>query len=251
MICGMCGTCNPDDATSCLRCGSLALSSLPSTPLALPGVAAAPARPLHGLAVTLTILLSLDAALSLAELANPSILPRRHTLTRTPISAEIALGMLALVVAQIVLFLAWFYRARINAGQSTWPQRHAPGWAVGSWFVPVIFLWYPYQIMADIWRAGRPPDRRQGPASAVLPGLWWAFWLLAWFTGFRHATTQFGAMHVSNYQIAFGGTVPSAAFAAVAAIALVAIIQKVTAAQRPDTHRSWLRIYLPLWSSCQ
>ena len=97
-------------------------------------------------------------------------------------------GMLFAVVmlTTIILFLNWLYRARKNAGMTTWRQRWSPAWTIWAWFLPPVLLWFPYQIMADIWRAGRRPDRRQGAASAALPGVWWALWILAWVTSFQH-----------------------------------------------------------------
>jgi Domain of unknown function (DUF4328) len=76
------------------------------------------------------------------------------------------------VIVAMVMFLVWFYRARVNAEGQGWPQRLSPGWAIGAWFAPVVFLWFPFQIMVDIWRAGLPEQARTN--SAILPGIWWA-----------------------------------------------------------------------------
>ena len=78
----------------------------------------------------------------------------------------------------MVMFVVWFYRARVNAEGHGWPQRRSPGWAIAAWFVPVVNLWFPFQIMADIWRAGLPGPQRAN--RAILPGIWWAC-LLAFF----------------------------------------------------------------------
>jgi hypothetical protein len=141
---------------------------------------------------------------------------------------------LLLVVATVVVFLIWFYLARKNAGLSGWRQRRAPGWAIGSWFLPPVFFWFPYQIMADIWRAGRPPELRGGIRNAALPALWWTSWTLAWVTSFQHTTsTTHGPGGVfstsSSYNLNFGGTWFSSIFAAGAAILLVLIIRQVSA----------------------
>lgn len=139
------------------------------------------------------------------------------------------LAVAALILATVVLFLNWFYRARTNASLSAWPQRWSPGWAIGSWFLRPVLLWFPYQIMTDIWRAGRPPGPRDRPPNAVLPGLWWASWTLAWLTAFQHTTRTTASGTSSSYALNFGGTSPSAAFVAAAAIMLIVIIRKVSA----------------------
>jgi hypothetical protein len=114
---------------------------------------------LRGLAGPLVIILTVDAALWLGGIALP-------VLTNV--------GNDAFFVA-VVPFLVWFYRARVNADGHGWPQRRSPAWAVAGWIIPVVNFWFPFQIMADIWRAGLPAEARAKPAT--LPQLWWACWL--------------------------------------------------------------------------
>ncbi|WP_104814579.1 DUF4328 domain-containing protein [Kitasatospora sp. MMS16-BH015] len=89
-------------------------------------------------------------------------------------------GLLLLVaVPTAVAFLVWLWRARANAeligGRET--QRRSRLWVVGSWIAPVINLWYPYQVVVDIWRARVP--RRQ--VSLALVNGWWACFVLGGF----------------------------------------------------------------------
>lgn len=67
-----------------------------------------------------------------------------------------ALSLLPLVGA-VVTWVIWQYRvAKRVSGQT----RRSPGWHAGSWFIPVVSLWYPYQNISDLWRATgshRPP----------------------------------------------------------------------------------------------
>jgi hypothetical protein len=102
------------------------------------------------------IVLTVDAAASLCAIALPVL--------------DVPAGFGSCVA--LVMFMVWLYRARINADGRGWPQRESPGWAIGAWFVPVVNLWLPFQIMADIWRAGLPPEERAN--RAILPGIWWA-----------------------------------------------------------------------------
>jgi len=64
-----------------------------------------------------------------------------------------------------ILFAVWFYRARINAERHGYRQRHARGWAFWGWIVPIVNLWFPFQIMGDIWRAGLPAEQRRETAG--------------------------------------------------------------------------------------
>jgi hypothetical protein len=111
-------------------------------------------RNLRGLAQALVVLLSVSAISSTLAIGDRSL-------------ASVA--NLAFVPL-MVLFLVWFCRARLNAAWPDWPQRRTPGWAVGAWFAPVVFLWFPYQIRADIWRGGLAV-RQPGEEGSVVIGL--------------------------------------------------------------------------------
>jgi hypothetical protein len=87
--------------------------------------------------------------------------------------AKIAAALL--FVPLIPVFLVWFYRARKNADGRGQTQLWGPGWSIGAWFTPFVNYVFPFQIMADIWRANLPGQRRQ--QTAWLLGAWWACWI--------------------------------------------------------------------------
>lgn len=72
-----------------------------------------------------------------------------------------------LALAAGVTWLIWQFRVAKHVGGRT---RRSPGWHAGSWFVPVINLWYPYQNIADLWRA---VGSRRPPWQIV----WWVLWI--------------------------------------------------------------------------
>ena len=51
---------------------------------------------------------------------------------------------------------------------------HGTAWTWLGWWVPIVFLWVPYQVVRDIRGAVVPERERR-----VALGLWWPFWLLA------------------------------------------------------------------------
>jgi Domain of unknown function (DUF4328) len=137
-------------------------ASLAGNEVSAGGLTTTAARPvrsrrysLRGLAAGLEIVLIVDAASWLGAIALPWL--------GNP-------GSFGALVA-VVMFVVWFYRARINADGHGWPQRRSPGLAIWAWFAPVINLYIPFQIMADIWRAGLPAEARSSPAK--LAGTWW------------------------------------------------------------------------------
>ena len=73
-----------------------------------------------------------------------------------------------LLITTGVLWVIWQYRV---AKQVTGQTRRSPGWHAGSWFVPIISLWFPYQNISDLWRA----VGRTRPSWQIV---WWLLWVV-------------------------------------------------------------------------
>jgi hypothetical protein len=86
---------------------------------------------------------------------------------------DLALTMLdlLLLVATMVCWCLWQHRLARSLPPGE--LRRSPGMHAGSWFIPVVCLWFPLQNMRDLWDACRPARGR-----AVL-GWWWAFWIVS------------------------------------------------------------------------
>ncbi len=96
---------------------------------------------------------------------------------------QTGVGLVVVVayVFSIVLFIRWFHRAYSNLPALGTSLRFRPGWAIGGWFVPIMWYWRPKQIANDIWRGSNPSERSlQFPSSDVvgLIGVWWAAWII-------------------------------------------------------------------------
>ena len=96
-----------------------------------------------------------------------------------PISVIIGL----LTIAAVVVACVWQHRAASAARSLGLRSTHSPGWGVGSWFVPVVNLWMPYQAIRDCLPAGHP-DR-----PLVLR--WWLLLMGAWTTALVAEITIF------------------------------------------------------------
>lgn len=95
-----------------------------------------------------------------------------------------ALVVFAVYVASIVLFIRWFQRAYSNLPALRSELRFKRGWAIGGWFVPILWFWRPKQIANDIWRGTDPSPRSlQMTKTQVAPllGFWWAAWIISGF----------------------------------------------------------------------
>lgn len=78
-----------------------------------------------------------------------------------------SIGTSVALLATGVLWVIWQYRAAKHVLGQT---RRSPGWHAGSWFIPVVSLWFPFQNISDLWRA----------AGRARPGwqiLWWLLWI--------------------------------------------------------------------------
>lgn len=146
-----------------------------------------PPRDLSGWAWGVYVSLGLMAILGLARLL--SALGLRSTVTGggdlvgsyDTYSRWAGFESLLLLIAAGV-FIAWFFQAYKNLRRlGVQNPRFGNGWAIGSWFVPILSLWRPKQIANDIWRGSeRGADVHAGWKSVPVPALvhwWWGLFL--------------------------------------------------------------------------
>jgi Domain of unknown function (DUF4328) len=96
-----------------------------------------------------------------------------------PIQVVVGLLQSGLGIVTGIAFLKWIYRAYKNIkGFGAEGLRFSPGWAVGYYFIPILSLIRPVQVMNEIWRASDDPGNwRQKPGSWLIAG-WWTLFLL-------------------------------------------------------------------------
>lgn len=111
----------------------------------------------------------------------------------------IAIIYFAVFIISGIIILKWIYRANYNARQlGAKDMKFTPGWSVGWYFIPVFWLWKPYQAMKEIWKASyNPIDRGNTEVSAILPW-WWFFWLINNFLGQAVMRMSAGAVEISE-----------------------------------------------------
>jgi hypothetical protein len=95
-------------------------------------------------------------------------------------------GYLITSILSSVLFLQWFRRAYHNLHKAGAKNLiTTEGWAVGSWFVPILNLIRPYEIMREIWIGTQQmytPNKFERSAIASSTGLvngWWTTFLFS------------------------------------------------------------------------
>jgi hypothetical protein len=89
-------------------------------------------------------------------------------------------------VLAVVAFLAWVHRAYRNLPALGNPAPSTtPGWAVGFYLMPLLNLFMPCVVMAEIWRYSDPSQAGAvRKSNSPLVGWWWAVLVaseIAWF----------------------------------------------------------------------
>ena len=91
----------------------------------------------------------------------------------------IAVLMVIIFVVHFVTFIMWFRRAYFNLHLRVRNLEHSEGWAAGSWFVPFVNLYMPYQIMRELYletyallggKKGQYPENY----TTAYVGWWWS-----------------------------------------------------------------------------
>jgi hypothetical protein len=86
-------------------------------------------------------------------------------------------------IISTVTFIQWFRRAYFNLHLKVNNLSHTEGWAAGSWFVPIISLYRPYQIMKELYQETKGLLTRKGlivseEYSTSYLGWWWTLWII-------------------------------------------------------------------------
>jgi hypothetical protein len=111
-----------------------------------------------------------------------------------------AVVLLVDFVVCVITFLMWLHRAYDNLpALGVTDRRWSPGWAVGWWFIPIMSLFRPYQLVKEVWQASAPTA---SPAwrNQALPDFfrwWWGLLLLYLIVG----------VFLERFARAAGGTV--------------------------------------------
>jgi hypothetical protein len=173
-----------------------------------------------------------------------SLLEDPTSVSQAQIDATNALALagyrvyLAAQIVTVVTFLLWLFVARTNAERIV-PIRHRlnKAWLILGWGFPILNLWYPKQIVDDIWRTselGGLPAESYDLDRARRPPLVWAWWI-AWLlltVGGRFALPRF--YPGEDLESARGATMMDlvlVGFTMVAAALAAMVVMRITAFQ--------------------
>jgi len=142
-----------------------------------------------------------------------------------------------LFVAVGVVFLMWVYRANKNLrALSGTTLRFTPGWSVAWFFIPILCVVRPYQVVKEIWLVSH---RRREPLligqaatgeGAGLVGLWWASFLLSTVVGQVVSRLSYDVVDVQTHLTALAGDAVTSAVDAVGYVVTLVLVVRLTAA---------------------
>lgn len=146
----------------------------------------------------------------------------------TPIDFFALPWLLAQLAAWIVTAL-WLTQARDNAEALQPTARHARSkvWAWLGWFVPIVNLWFPRQIVRDV-RVATVADKRK---YSTVVGWWWAMWLLY---GFSTRIAAFIPMSMRPGQLGGAGLAEWEIISAVLAVVALVMWARIVLEVRKD-----------------
>lgn len=127
-----------------------------------------------------------------------------------------------------IIFLFWIYRASNNTHALN-PEvniEFTPGWMVGSYFLPIVNLYWPYKSMKELWRI----NTKNSNDSIIM--IWWITFLLLNLT----APISSVIAQSANYQLTIHENIfidnLSNIFGIISALLAIKIIIKIHAAQK-------------------
>lgn len=96
----------------------------------------------------------------------------------------IAILFLIVYVISAITFIQWFRRAYYNLHILVKGLLNTEGWAAGAWFVPIVSLFKPYQIMTEMSQKSKELISKNNSTSESINtssstiGFWWALWII-------------------------------------------------------------------------
>jgi hypothetical protein len=95
----------------------------------------------------------------------------------------ISLIRAAFFIASTVTFIMWFRRSYYNQEIKFGNMNSSNGWTAGAWFIPIMNLFKPYQLMKELYfNAEFFVDKHKlletKAGRIVILGWWWALWIV-------------------------------------------------------------------------
>jgi hypothetical protein len=97
------------------------------------------------------------------------------------------LGILACIgtiIATLVMFIIWFYKAYSTLYQKTPDLKYKKRWAVLSWIIPVVNFYLPYLLLKDMYSNIAILTNNSAATESLKKltavNIWWGLYILGW-----------------------------------------------------------------------
>ncbi|MBG0831586.1 DUF4328 domain-containing protein [Planomonospora sp. ID67723] len=220
-----------------------------------------PVRPIRGLAITVVVLLGVTTLVDLAALVITvdrvfllsALIEAPDTVDMVAVDCNdflylaSAIPMTATFFTTAVVFMIWLFRARANAqALMVLPHRRHAAWIVFGWGFPIVHLWYPRQIVDDIWitsKLGSAGFTTLGHLTldtvrrSPLVLAWWLSWLVSMVAS-AFAYSLADGEDLPSYLLTAKIEVFFAAPSAICAALAATVVWKITAFQERSVFAS-------------
>ncbi|HKP78094.1 MAG TPA: DUF4328 domain-containing protein [Phenylobacterium sp.] len=161
-------------------------------------------------------------------------LPSDTALTSDIPLAIVGLAQVAVFLVTGFLVLKWIYRVSRNAHSAVRGLKVTPPWAVGWYFVPVAFLWKPFEAMRETWQASTDPTAWPGVPVPAMLRWWWGLFLASNFTGQLSFRIALRAGTLGGMAVASGFDLASALISVPLDLIFIRIVRELTNKQVLD-----------------
>jgi Domain of unknown function (DUF4328) len=141
----------------------------------------------------------------------------------------VGLAQTGAYLACAVVFIRWFHGAYKNLDAvAPGARERGTGWAIGGWFVPILNLWRPKEIVNEIWRGSGPREDRDARPPAFLM-VWWLAYLVSGWLGQAAFRTALKGDTLDEMRTADYVYIASDGFDVIAAGLALLVVSRVTA----------------------
>jgi uncharacterized protein DUF4328 len=195
----------------------------------------------------LAAMVAVDLVAVFSGLAEYSLLVRLET-EDVPVDELDASDRRQLVVAVVqtivfafgaFFFVRWLHHAYRNLRPlGAGALRYSTHTAVWSWFVPILNLWKPKQVINDVWRASDPDAPRHqnledwsAKDPPLLYGFWWLFFIVLNFVYNAALRLDLRAEELEELQLASLVTIVADGLSVAGALLALAVVRQTTRRQ--------------------
>ncbi|MCF2528412.1 DUF4328 domain-containing protein [Yinghuangia soli] len=215
-------------------------------------------KPVRGLAVWVYVTLGLAMATSL--LSAVALFRRASLMADLDSGGLLAVSMddvnsadrfvaiagvasLAALIAAGVVFIVWLFRARKNIDLfGLYTPQLGVGWTIGSWFCPILNLWFGARVVDDVWKGSDASQGKNDSAAFIgrtkLIVAWWLPFVLSWVLS-RIPLAMPGSGSAEDIRASDLVLAVSDLLMLAAGVGALLIVRRITAMQEERTAQLW------------